>query len=76
MAIKFNNGNTALICDTCSRILAVGADIPKKAFESDTVWVCDEECAIRYHKMLDKRMYIIPKDSSSRFTTEQIIYQD
>lgn len=71
MAIKFNNGDLALICDACGRILATGSEIPKKAFENDTVWVCDDECAISYHKMLDKRMYIVP-----RFSTEQIVYND
>lgn len=71
MAIKFNNGNTALICDACGRILATGSEIPKKAFENDTVWVCDDECAIKYHKELDKRMYTV-----TRFSPEQIVYRD
>lgn len=71
MAIKFNNGNIALICDSCGRILATGSEIPKKAFENDTVWVCDDECAVKYHKELDKRMYAV-----TRFSPEQIVYRD
>lgn len=71
MAIKFNGGKLALICDSCGVILATGSEIPKKAFENDTVWVCDDECAIKYHKELDKRMYKV-----TMFLSEQIVYSD
>lgn len=62
MKIKFNNGNGALLCDSCRTIIATGHNIPKSCraqSESNELFFCSQECMDSYIEKIKKRSKIL-----------------